>query len=165
LQRRRFRIADTARKTKPQRSHAPPAKSNSTAEHRRRANTRPRWTRLRLDLLKGWTPAPLYHRRRGRGETGAKANGGGGGERTHRRFRPCRPGGDTGAMGLFSLCFRLAELCKPYEYVLLQSFSLTYAQWQVGTDDPPLRTSCVTTYRATAAGVKQSTRRLWRLCW
>jgi hypothetical protein len=47
LQRRRFRIAGTARKTKPQRSHAPPAKPNSTAEHRRRANPGPSWTRLR----------------------------------------------------------------------------------------------------------------------
>jgi hypothetical protein len=33
LQRRRFRIADAARKTKPQRNHAPPAKPNSTVEH------------------------------------------------------------------------------------------------------------------------------------
>jgi hypothetical protein len=61
LQRRRFRIAGTARKTKPQRSHAPPAKPNSTAEHRRRANPGPSWTRLRPyedSVLKRWTPAP-----------------------------------------------------------------------------------------------------------
>ena len=44
LRRRRFRIA---RKSKPQRSHTPPAKPNSTAEHRRRANPRSRWTRLK----------------------------------------------------------------------------------------------------------------------
>jgi hypothetical protein len=33
LHRRRFRIAGAARKTKPQRSHAPPANINSTIEH------------------------------------------------------------------------------------------------------------------------------------
>jgi hypothetical protein len=32
LQRRRFRITDAARKTKPQGSHAPLAKTNSTTE-------------------------------------------------------------------------------------------------------------------------------------
>jgi hypothetical protein len=34
LLRRRFRIAGTGKKTKPQRIHAPPAKSNSTTDHR-----------------------------------------------------------------------------------------------------------------------------------
>ena len=47
LRRRRFRIAGVARKSKPQRSDTPPAKRNSTAEHRRRANPKSRWTRLR----------------------------------------------------------------------------------------------------------------------
>jgi hypothetical protein len=58
-QHRRFRIAGAARKTKPQRSHAPPAKPNSTTEHRRWVNPKPKQTRLWLNLPKGWTLAPL----------------------------------------------------------------------------------------------------------
>jgi hypothetical protein len=71
-----FRIAETAKKTKPERSHAPLAKPNSTAEHRRRANPRPRWTRLGLDL----PPLPLPPARRP--ETGGQDYGGGGDKRT-----------------------------------------------------------------------------------
>jgi hypothetical protein len=51
---RRLRIASAARKTKPQRSYALPAKPNSTVEHRRRANPRPRRTRS----TKRWIPPP-----------------------------------------------------------------------------------------------------------
>jgi hypothetical protein len=42
LQCRRFRFADAARKTKLQRSHAPPAKPNSTVKYRQQANPKPR---------------------------------------------------------------------------------------------------------------------------
>jgi hypothetical protein len=57
---------------KPQRSHAPPAKSNSTAEYRRRANPRSRRTRQLRTQSKGWTPPPC-HRLEGRRRGGAGA--------------------------------------------------------------------------------------------
>jgi hypothetical protein len=89
LQRRRFCIVVAARKTKPQRNHAPPAKPNSTADRRRRANPRPKWTRLRLNLVKDGPRLPLpwlkgrdvEERGQRRAATAAQAGEGGSGSR------------------------------------------------------------------------------------
>jgi hypothetical protein len=80
LQRRCFRIVYEARKTKPQRSHAPPSKPNSIIEHQRQVNPKSKWTQLRIWCR--WIPLPLPMVRRS--ET--RENGAGGRRRQRRAY-------------------------------------------------------------------------------
>jgi hypothetical protein len=77
LQHCRFCIIDASRKTKPQRSHTPLEKPNSTAKHQRRANPKPKWTQLRTQSTKGWTLAPLANGKEAEdeGESGPEVGG------------------------------------------------------------------------------------------